>query len=206
MTWAGNPWGAQGGMRISWTTQQATAPKRPLDGCPQRPWENSPIFGELGKSNIWENPKGPAIVLEFVLQNKYEGGFFAFFGVCKHIYGNHALPRLYPYVGSRGPCPMLLLPLTCCWRAISILWLGAFRWFKNLRMILHRTFWTPQMGRKDNPSRGFCIFQPLFASSIIHLPSVTAAKEENLGQLTGFPLAPLGKSNTHQWNLVSIKW
>ena len=26
---------------------------------------------------------------------------------------------------------MLLLRLTCCWRAISILWLGAFRWFKN---------------------------------------------------------------------------
>ena len=73
---------------------------------------------------------------------------------------------------------------------------------RSLRMIFHRTFRTPQ----DNPSRGFCIFQPLFASSIIHLPSVTAAKEENLGQLTGFPLAPLGKSTTHQWNLVSIKW
>ena len=79
--------------------------------------------------------------------------------------------------------------------------LMTLRCFKN-DMILRRTFRTPQ----DNPSRGFCIFQPLCASSITHLPSVTAAKAENLGQLTGFPLAPLGKSATHQWNLVSIKW
>ena len=104
--------------------------------------------------------------------------------VCLHISGNGAATYLQQSLGN------LMINLN----------LMTLRCFKN-DMILRRTFRTPQ----DNPSRGFCIFQPLFALSIIHLPSVTAAKAENLGQLTGFPLAPLGKSATHQW-LVSIKW
>ena len=96
--------------------------------------------------------------------------------VCMHISGNRTATYLQQSLGN------LMININ----------LMTLRCFKN-DMILRRTFRTPQ----DNPSRGFCIFQPLFASSIIHLPSVTAAKAENLGQLTGFsPGSPWQKHHS----------
>ena len=53
------------------------------------------------------------------------------------------------------------------------------------------------MDRKDNPSRGFCTFQPLFASSIIWLFSVKAAKAENPGAADRFsPSSPWQKCHS----------
>ena len=64
--------------------------------------------------------------------------------VCMHISGNGAATYLQQSLGN------LMINLN----------LMTLRCFKN-DMILRRTFRTPQ----DNPSRGFCIFQSLFASS-----------------------------------------
>ena len=78
----------------------------------------------------------------------------------------------------------------------------------NLMINLNLKSWCFKMlhlGRKGNPSRGFCIFPSFCSSSIIRLLSVAAANAENLGQLTGFPLAPFAKVPLINGIFVSIK-